>query len=115
MFFIFFFSSRRRHTRFDCDWSQTCALPILGHATLEQALEARQGITCKVIFAPAQADGGADPDSHAEAWLSALPQQATPRDMPPLPIFGYPGWLTASASADFYDDERHFRPRRAIK
>src|SRR2546429_7225948 len=24
---IFFFSSRRRHTRFDCDW--TCALPIL--------------------------------------------------------------------------------------
>src|SRR5688572_31147601 len=24
----FFFSSRRRHTRFDCDWSQTCALPI---------------------------------------------------------------------------------------
>src|SRR3990167_10519926 len=26
--FLFFFSSRRRHTRFDCDWSQTCALPI---------------------------------------------------------------------------------------
>src|SRR5256886_13341716 len=24
----FFFSSRRRHTIFDCDWSQTCALPI---------------------------------------------------------------------------------------
>src|SRR2546430_14475509 len=25
---FFFFSSRRRHTRFDCDWSSTCALPI---------------------------------------------------------------------------------------
>src|SRR2546430_1750808 len=25
---FFFFSSRRRHTRFDCDWIQTCALPI---------------------------------------------------------------------------------------
>src|SRR5207237_5774591 len=24
----FCFSSRRRHTRFKCDWSQTCALPI---------------------------------------------------------------------------------------
>src|SRR5882762_439218 len=24
----FFFSSRRRHTRFKCDWSSTCALPI---------------------------------------------------------------------------------------
>jgi hypothetical protein len=88
---------------------------VLGHATLEQALEARQGITCKVIFAPAQAEGGDDPDSFAEAWLRALPPQATPRDMPPLPIFGYPGWLAASARADFYDDERHFRPRRAIK
>src|SRR2546430_17261451 len=28
---VFFFSSRRRHTRFDCDWSQTCALPISHH------------------------------------------------------------------------------------
>src|SRR5947199_3770542 len=26
---IFFFSSRRRHTRCLSDWSQTCALPIL--------------------------------------------------------------------------------------
>src|SRR5438270_9056195 len=25
---LFFFSSRRRHTRFDCDWSSACALPI---------------------------------------------------------------------------------------
>src|SRR2546427_9711138 len=29
MSLFFFFSSRRRHTRFDCDWIQTCALPIL--------------------------------------------------------------------------------------
>src|SRR5271166_4682297 len=26
--FVFFFSSRRRHTRWPRDWSQTCALPI---------------------------------------------------------------------------------------
>src|SRR5476649_2666547 len=26
---FFFFSSRRRHTRSLCDWSSTCALPIL--------------------------------------------------------------------------------------
>src|SRR5438309_5098539 len=27
---LFFFSSRRRHTRWNCDWSSTCALPICG-------------------------------------------------------------------------------------
>src|SRR5438309_5053258 len=26
--FCVFFSSRRRHTRWNCDWIQTCALPI---------------------------------------------------------------------------------------
>src|SRR5689334_24613360 len=25
---VFFFSSRRRHTRWNCDWSSDCALPI---------------------------------------------------------------------------------------
>src|SRR5690606_40172631 len=29
LYLDFFFSSRRRHTRFSRDWSQTCALPIL--------------------------------------------------------------------------------------
>src|SRR5699024_120285 len=29
--YIFFFSSRRRHTRSKRDWSQTCALPIYSH------------------------------------------------------------------------------------
>src|SRR6266480_825096 len=36
-FFFFFFSSRRRHTRLTCDWSSTCALPILV-AHLKRAL-----------------------------------------------------------------------------
>src|SRR6266567_249831 len=30
MFFIFFFSSRRRHTRFDCDWSSDVCSSDLG-------------------------------------------------------------------------------------
>src|SRR5690242_21164923 len=29
--YIFFFSSRRRHTRLTCDWSSACALPISIH------------------------------------------------------------------------------------
>jgi len=81
---------------------------VLGHAVLEQALDPRPGITCKVVFAPPGASG----DLHAEAWLKELPAHATPRDLPPLPIFGYPGWLPGSERVDFYDDERYFRPLR---
>jgi hypothetical protein len=81
---------------------------ILGHAVLEQALQPWPGITCKAIFA----ETGTDADACATAWLRALPEQATPRDMAPLPIFGYPGWLPDSERADFYEDQRYFRPFR---
>jgi hypothetical protein len=81
---------------------------VLGHAVLEQALKPWPGITCKVVFA-GEAD---DPDIHADAWLGALAADATPREMAPLPIFGYPGWLSASDHAAFYEDQRYFRPFR---
>jgi hypothetical protein len=81
---------------------------VFGHAVLEKALEPWPGIACKVIVAP----GGADPDSAARAWLAALPAGASPRLMPPLPIFGFPGWHADTGRAGFYDDTRYFRPRR---
>lgn len=80
---------------------------VLGHAVLEQALEPWPGITCKAIFvSPARSL-----DEQAAAWLAACGPQATPRDLAPLPVFGYPGWLPASESAEFYDDTRFFRSR----
>jgi hypothetical protein len=85
---------------------------VLGHAVLEQALQPWPGITCKAIFAEVGTDAGDHPDACASAWLSALPAHATPRDMAPLPIFGYPGWLPGSELAAFYEDERYFRPFR---
>src|SRR2546430_2969841 len=37
-FFVFFFSSRRRHTRFDCDWSSdVCSSDLAGGASTPQA------------------------------------------------------------------------------
>src|SRR2546430_5589776 len=33
---FFFFSSRRRHTRFDCDWSSDVCSSDLGEATLRE-------------------------------------------------------------------------------
>ena len=75
---------------------------VLGHAVLEQALEPRPGITCKVVFA--------DP-AHAldDQAAAALPSRASPKELPPLPVFGYPGWLAQAGGPAFYDDARYFR------
>jgi len=77
---------------------------VLGHAVLEQALAPHPGITCKVIFA----DPACNPDSQAAHWLGTIGK--TPRDLPPLPVFGYPGWSREAGDAAFYTDERYFRP-----
>ena len=77
---------------------------VLGHAVLEQALKPWPGITCKAIFASPDTDL----DAHAAAWL---PKGASPRDLAPLPVFGYPGWAEAQDER-FYEDERYFRQGR---
>jgi len=87
---------------------QAMRFAVLGHAVLEQALKPWPGITCKAIFVSPTTDM----DSQAAAWLAQLPKEATPRDLAPLPVFGYPGWAD-NEHADFYDDERYFRQGKA--
>jgi len=79
---------------------------VVGHAVLEQALAPYAGITCKVVLARP----GEDLDAQAAARISSL---TSPKELPPLPVFGYPGWLAANGSPAFYADLRHFRPRAA--
>ena len=78
-------------------------LVVLGHAVLEQALAPYPGITCKVVFA----DPDEDLDAYCAEWLSTRPQ--SPRDLPALPIMGYPGWYPGNAVPAFYEDARVFR------
>jgi len=82
------------------------SITVVGHAVLEQALAPHPGITCKVIFA----DPSRDLDAQAARWLAT--EGKTPKDLPPLPVFGYPGWFERSGEAGFYNDERYFRPAR---
>ena len=81
-------------------------IAVFGHAVLEQALEPRAAITCKILFV----DPARDADAQGAEWLGALPAGASPRLLAPLPVFGYPGWLPEGANAAFYDDRRWFRP-----
>lgn len=83
-------------------------LAVLGHAVLEKALEPWPGISCKAILAPVAHSA----DRQAAAWLRALAPGATPKEVPVIPVFGYPGWLPGSDTAQFYDDARYFRPSR---
>lgn len=81
---------------------------VFGHAVLEQALAPWPGITCKALCI----SSAATPDPSVADWLKRLSPEATPRVLPSIPVFGYPGWLPESASPGFYDDTRYFRPRR---
>ena len=94
------FWARREQVR------QSMRFVVLGHAVLEQALEPWPGITCKALFAAP----GDDCDAQAAAWLARLDAGASPRDLAPLPVFGYPGWAQRQDAA-FYADKRYFRPQ----
>ena len=83
-------------------------LVVFGHAALEKALEPWPGITCKALFV----DPEGNPDDQAAEWLAHLSAGARPRDLAPLPVFGYPGWA-GNDSATFYDDDRYFRQGKA--
>ena len=83
-------------------------LAVIGHAALEKALEPWPGITCKALFVSPHED----PDEQAARWLAGLRPDSRPRDLAPLPVFGYPGWAD-NDRAGFYDDERYFRSPRA--
>jgi hypothetical protein len=96
------FSVRRERVR------QAMRFVVLGHAVLEQALEPWPGITCKALFASPDDDY----DAQAAAWLGRLAEGASPRDLAPLPVFGYPGWAE-NQDERFYDDERYFRQGKA--
>jgi hypothetical protein len=74
---------------------------VIGHAVLEQAFEPRPGITCKAVFA-----GKSTLDVEVADQLRTIP---SPRELAPLPVFGFPGWLPQDEA--FYRDVRYFRPR----
>jgi hypothetical protein len=81
---------------------------VFGHAVLEQAVKPWPGITCKAIFASPRGDL----DLCAAQWLRERDARASPRDLAPLPVFGYPGW-TEAQDERFYENERYFRAGKA--
>jgi hypothetical protein len=98
---------------------ESLRIVVFGHAVLEKALVPWPGITCKALLIPVE-----QPllsvsmeqlcevlDAAAAVWFDRQARGSTPRDLAPLPVFGYPGWSEGSTRAAFYADERYFRPQ----
>src|SRR2546430_7114601 len=75
----FFFSSRRRHTRFDCDWSSDVCSSDLSAAAPEKAMDENsrapsgsreQGFTCsRLQEGPGDAAIRSDASTHRDARI----------------------------------------------
>lgn len=88
---------------------------IVGHAVLEKLLSPWPGITAKCLFVPLPADTAlATLDTViAQRWQEAA--VTAPAALFPLPVLGIPGWWPANEHAEFYDQQRFFRPPRPLE
>jgi hypothetical protein len=100
-------------------WGTSIKAFIFGHALMEKGLSPYIGVVGKVILVDVTESWFSETSSAQLRWLdqhlAAIfdgNQIHSPRDMPPLPVLGIPGWWP-SQDAAFYADTRHFRPSRA--
>lgn len=82
---------------------------VVGHALLEKALAPYPAMTGKCLTLIADSPDLDAADAQAARELDAVD---TPRQLPPLPVQGIPGWDAANAHAAYYADREVFRPPR---
>lgn len=87
-------------------------LLVVGHAVLEKYAEGRQSIVAKALclVCPGELPASLAIARIDRAAAAALEQVASPAELPPLPLFGVPGWDARTGDAGFYDDIALFRP-----
>ncbi|MBT9591100.1 MAG: DUF3025 domain-containing protein [Thiobacillus sp.] len=84
---------------------------VVGHALLEKALAPYPSMTgkCLMLNSPTL-----DPDSVEQQAVSSLRLIESPRQLPPLPIQGIPGWDAENTVNAYYANQKIFRPRGAV-
>lgn len=80
---------------------------VVGHALLEKALAPYPAMTGKCLLIDTTT---LDPNAIEPLAVSALATVDTPRQLPPLPVQGIPGWDAANTSAAYYENREVFRP-----
>lgn len=79
---------------------------VVGHALLEKVLTPYPSMTGKCLLLESAALG---PDAAETSAVAALAALDNPRQLPPLPLLGIPGW-DDNASAAYYRNTEIFRP-----
>jgi len=96
---------------------------LFGHGLMERALTPYRGLTGKGVILPVAQDLLAQPLALQLAHVDQmLAQRITdtgeflrPLDLAPLPLLGFPGFTPDNEHAEYYDDQRYFRPGRGLK
>lgn len=91
------------------DWRQIRAY-VFGHAVLEKLLAPWPGITAKCLFVHLPVDTTLESLDTAIAGIWRNQEISAPTTLFPMPVLGIPGWWPANEMAEFYADERVFRP-----
>ncbi|KAF0812828.1 hypothetical protein IGB42_02671 [Andreprevotia sp. IGB-42] len=100
-------------------WGQSVEAISFGHANYEALLKPFRGLTGKSWQIAVTPDYFALPPAARIAYLDGriaalidAGELTTPRQLPPLPYLGIPGWWPQQDAA-FYADTAYFRPRRS--
>ncbi len=80
---------------------------LIGHAVLEKLLNPYPSVTAKCLVISARPETLADADALAALALEHI---VTPKQLPPLPVAGIPGWHPLNDKPAFYDNRSIFRP-----
>jgi hypothetical protein len=83
---------------------------VVGHALLEKALAPYPAMTGKCLVLHA---AGFAADAAERQAVGALASVDSPRQLPPLPVQGIPGWDPANAEPRYYANAEVFRPPRS--
>src|SRR2546427_10466442 len=106
---FFFFSSRRRHTRFDCDWSSdVCSSDLMDQ--LAKVIDDGDGGPLALEGGGETAGGGVV----ARTGARGEDQDARHRTCPIVPCLGRRGWLDCTRSPGLWPTPSELRRNAGI-
>lgn len=96
---------------------------LFGHGLMERALTPYRGLTGKGVILPVAQELLAQPlalqlaqvDQMLAQRIADTRQFLRPQDLAPVPLLGFPGFSLDNECAEYYDDQRYFRPGRGFK